>query len=105
MPLVLLLQVRESDLEQLCDGEGDAKGLAWPLHVRDRLPLDILKALPGALKAVSQRDGSGSSSGQRGSAAAEDAPEAGLAGVLQQQQVQTHARSCTCTTNGEHLLS
>jgi hypothetical protein len=68
------VQVHEHELEQLCDGEGDSKGLIWALHVRERLPLDILKALPGALKAVSKRDGGSSSSSQRRrGAAAEDA--------------------------------
>ncbi|KAF8068363.1 TARBP1 [Scenedesmus sp. PABB004] len=49
-------QVREAQLEQLLDGEGDAQGLAWHVHVRDRLPLDLLRSLPGALKAVGGRN-------------------------------------------------
>jgi hypothetical protein len=75
----VVLQVRESELEQLCDGEADSKGLLWHLHVRERLPLDILKALPGAIKAVSRREGG--SSIQRSGAAAEDAAEAVGAGA------------------------
>eukprot|EP00879_Flechtneria_rotunda_P025895 GHRR01027550.1.p1 GENE.GHRR01027550.1~~GHRR01027550.1.p1 ORF type:complete len:512 (+),score=171.74 GHRR01027550.1:324-1859(+) len=46
--------VREP-LEQHCDGENDTKGLLWHCHVRDRLPLDILKYLPGAMKAIGRR--------------------------------------------------
>jgi hypothetical protein len=49
-------------LEQLCDGECDAAGFTWPLHVRDRLPLDLLSCLPGAVKAVSDRRGAGGGS-------------------------------------------
>lgn len=45
-------QVREDELQQLCDGDSDSTGLQWPLHVRDRLPLDLLSCLPGAVKAV-----------------------------------------------------
>jgi hypothetical protein len=79
--LLLLLQVHEDELEALCDGEGDSRGLIWPLHVRERLPLDILKALPAALKAVSKRDGSGSSSSQqRPGVAAEEGADAVTAG-------------------------
>jgi hypothetical protein len=46
------VQVREDQLEQLCDGSSDTTGLQWPLHVRNRLPLDLLSCLPGALKAL-----------------------------------------------------
>lgn len=48
-------QVNEVDLDRLCDGESDVTGLQWPLHVRDRLPMDILRVLPGAIKAVGNR--------------------------------------------------
>lgn len=30
----------------------DVGGMLWPLHVRDRLPLDMLRALPVALRAL-----------------------------------------------------
>lgn len=51
------LQVREDQLEALCDGEADSQGLLWPLHCRDRLPLDLLSLVPGAVKAVEDRRG------------------------------------------------
>lgn len=51
--------VRADQLASLCDGESDATGLQWPLHVRDRLPLDLLSCLPGAVKAVGDRKGAG----------------------------------------------
>eukprot|EP00878_Enallax_costatus_P038355 GHUV01043566.1.p1 GENE.GHUV01043566.1~~GHUV01043566.1.p1 ORF type:complete len:320 (+),score=84.08 GHUV01043566.1:1293-2252(+) len=47
--------VKESELEHLCDGESDTTGLQWHIHVRDRLPIDILSILPGAVKAVGSR--------------------------------------------------
>jgi hypothetical protein len=49
--------VQPGQLDQLCDGESDSTGLLWPLHVRDRLPLDLLSCLPGAVKAVGDRGG------------------------------------------------
>lgn len=49
--------VRQDQLDQLCDGESDSTGLLWPLHVRDRLPLDLLSCLPGAVKAVGDKRG------------------------------------------------
>ena len=58
------VQVREDQLEQLCDGSSDTTGLQWPLHVRSRLPLDLLSCLPGALKALGgDRGTSGASVG------------------------------------------
>lgn len=39
------LKVREDELEQLHDGEGDTLGLAWHTHVRDRLAVGLAATL------------------------------------------------------------
>lgn len=73
--------VKQDQLDSLCDGECEGTGLQWPLHVRERLPLDLLSCLPGAVKAVGDRRGvSGSAAGGAGDADAdEDAAGAGAA--------------------------
>jgi hypothetical protein len=64
--------VQQDQLDQLCDGEPDSTGRLWPLHVRDRLPLDLLSCLPGAVKAVGDKRGAavpGTAAGAAGAAA------------------------------------
>ena len=47
-----VVQVREADLGGVLDGESDVFGSSssWALHVRDRLPTDMLLWLPAALR-------------------------------------------------------
>jgi hypothetical protein len=70
--------VKHEQLDSLCDGDSDGTGLQWPLHVRDRLPLDLLSCLPGAVKAVGDRRGTGSAAAA-GAGADGDADGAGAA--------------------------
>lgn len=75
--------VRQDQLDSLCDGESDSTGLQWPLHVRDRLPLDLLSCLPGAVKAVGDRKGAPAAAAAGGGGEAApggNAADAGAAG-------------------------
>lgn len=71
--------VKQDQLDSLCDGECEGTGLQWPLHVRERLPLDLLSCLPGAVKAVGDKRGPGSAAGGAGADADADAAGAGAA--------------------------
>lgn len=46
------LQVRSE--EALEDGETPSSGLTWHLHLRDRLPLDLLALVPLMLRSVNK---------------------------------------------------
>lgn len=63
----------------MCDGESDSTGLQWPLFVRDRLPLDLLSCIPGAVKAVGDRRGAASTTAA--AAAVQDVGAAAAVGV------------------------
>lgn len=63
----------------LCDGETDSCGLQWPLHVRDRLPLDLLSCLPGAVKALGNRRGTQASAAAAAGSMEEGALPGGMA--------------------------
>ena len=55
--------VAASCLGGVQDGESDVQGMTWHVHVRDRLPIDLLRLVPSALKHLKGTLGSGCSCG------------------------------------------
>jgi tRNA guanosine-2'-O-methyltransferase len=52
-----------------CDGEDDLSGLEWPLHARDRLPLDLVSLVPALLKKLNRASYHRSAAGDNTSSA------------------------------------
>ena len=53
LPCILpLLQIQAHHV--FSDGESDTSGIAWHLHVRDRLPLDLIALVPLLVKQVNR---------------------------------------------------